>query len=58
LAGVLRENVLRINLTTRCMAQARALKNPSGERFVIVALDNWAVSRSFMEPALRQIADV
>jgi len=35
--------------------QALALRNPSGERFVFVALDNCEVSHAFMEPILRQI---
>src|SRR5262245_43888218 len=37
--------------------QALALKNPSGDRFVVVALDNCEVSRAFMDPVLRQITD-
>jgi len=39
------------------LVQALALKNASGERFVFVALDNCEVSRAFMEPVLRQLAD-
>jgi len=39
------------------LVQALALKNPSGERFVFVALDNLEVSRTFMQPLQRQIAD-
>jgi hypothetical protein len=35
--------------------QALALRNPSGERFVFVALDNCEVSHAFTEPVLRQI---
>jgi hypothetical protein len=38
-------------------AQALALKNPSGERFVFVALDNCEVSHAFMQPVLQQLAD-
>ena len=37
------------------LVQALALKNPSGERFVFVALDNLEVSRSFMQPLLEQL---
>ena len=37
-------------------AQALALKNPSGERFVLVALDNLEVSRAFMQPVLQKLA--
>ena len=37
--------------------QALALKNGSGERFVLVALDNCEVSHAFMQPVLRQLAD-
>lgn len=36
--------------------QALALKNPTGERFVFVALDNLGVSRMFMQPVLEQLA--
>jgi neutral ceramidase len=39
------------------LAQALALKDQSGERFVLVALDNCEVSRSFMQPVLQQLAD-
>lgn len=39
------------------VVQALALKNPTGERFVFVALDNCEVSRAFMGPVLRQLAD-
>lgn len=39
------------------LAQALALKNVSGERFVFVALDNCEVSRAFMQPVLQQFAD-
>jgi neutral ceramidase len=37
--------------------QALALKNPSGERFVFVALDNCEVSHAFMQPVLKELAD-
>ena len=39
------------------LAQALALKNLSGERFVFVALDNCEVSHAFMQPVLQQFAD-
>ena len=39
------------------LAQALALKNPTGERFVFVALDNCLVSRAFMRPVLQQLAE-
>ncbi len=39
------------------LIQALALRNPSGERFVFVALDNCEVSRAFMEPVLQEFAD-
>jgi len=38
-------------------AQAMALRNASGERFVFVALDNCEVSHAFMQPVLQQLAD-
>jgi hypothetical protein len=39
------------------LVQALALRNPSGERFVMIALDNCEVSRAFMQPVLEQIAE-
>ena len=39
------------------LLQALALKNWSGERFVLVALDNCEVSHAFMQPVLQQLAD-
>ncbi|MCL4177069.1 MAG: neutral/alkaline non-lysosomal ceramidase N-terminal domain-containing protein [Verrucomicrobia bacterium] len=39
------------------LVQALAFKNPDGERFVLVALDNCEVSRAFMQPVLAQMAD-
>jgi len=39
------------------LAEALALKNPSGERFVFVALDNCEVSHAFMQPVLQQLAE-
>jgi hypothetical protein len=37
------------------LVQALALKNPTGERVVFVALDNCEVSRAFMEPVLSEL---
>ncbi len=37
------------------LVQALALKNPSGERFVFVALDTCEVSGAFMQPVLREL---
>jgi neutral ceramidase len=44
-------------IDTRLEVQALAMKNPSGERFVFVALDNCEVSHDFMQPVLQQLAD-
>jgi neutral ceramidase len=44
-------------LDSPLLAQALALKNRSGERFVFVALDNCEVSHAFMQPVLQQLAD-
>lgn len=38
------------------LVQALAFRNPTGERFVLVALDNCEVSRAFMAPVLEQYA--
>jgi hypothetical protein len=39
------------------VAQALALRNPSGERFVFVAIDNCEVTREFNEPVLRELQE-
>src|SRR4051794_14479745 len=39
------------------LAQAIALKNESGERFVLVSLDNCEVSHAFMQPVLQALSD-
>jgi hypothetical protein len=39
------------------LAQAMAFKNGSGERFVLVSLDNCEVSHAFMQPVLQQLSD-
>ncbi len=44
-------------LDLRLYARAMALRNPSGERFVFVAVDNCEVSHAFMQPVLQQLAD-
>jgi hypothetical protein len=44
-------------LDSALLVQALALKNRSGERFVLVALDNCEVSHAFMQPVLQQVAD-
>jgi neutral ceramidase len=44
-------------LDGRLTVEALALKNISGERFVLVALDNCEVSHAFMQPVLQQLAD-
>jgi neutral ceramidase len=56
LAGYAARNRPADKIDTRLEAQALALKNPSGERFVFVALDNCEVSHAFMEPVLQQLA--
>jgi hypothetical protein len=39
------------------LVQALAMRNPTGERFVLVALDNCEVNHSFVQPICRQLAD-
>jgi neutral ceramidase len=39
------------------LAQALAFKNPSGERFVFLALDNCEVSHAFVQPILARLAE-
>jgi neutral ceramidase len=39
------------------LVQALAMKNHTGERFVLVALDNCEVSRAFMQPVLQRLTD-
>jgi hypothetical protein len=39
------------------LVQALAMKNASGERFVLVTLDNCEVSRPFMQPVLQRLTD-
>src|SRR5438045_4397475 len=37
------------------LAEALAFKNPTGERFVFVALDNCEVNHAFLEPVRQQL---
>jgi hypothetical protein len=39
------------------LVEALALKNPSGERFVFVSLDNCEVSHAFMAPVVQECTD-
>ena len=39
------------------LVEALALKNPSGERFVFVSLDNCEVSRAFVKPVVQECTD-
>jgi len=39
------------------LVEALAFKNPSGERFVFVSLDNCEVSHAFLQPVLQQLAE-
>lgn len=39
------------------VVQALALKNVSGERFVLVSLDNCEVNHAFMQPVLQRLTD-
>jgi neutral ceramidase len=39
------------------LVQALAMRNPTGERFVVVALDNCEVSHAFMQPVLQQFQE-
>ncbi len=38
------------------LVQALAFKNPTGERFVFVALDNCEVSHAFIQPVMQQVS--
>lgn len=57
LAGYASRNRPADKLDHPLVAQALALRNPPGERFVFVAVDNCEVSHTFMEPVLQQLAD-
>jgi neutral ceramidase len=57
LAGYAGRNRPADKLDHPLLVQALALKNVSGERFVLVALDNCEVSHAFMQPVLQQLGD-
>jgi neutral/alkaline ceramidase-like enzyme len=57
LAGYAARKRAADKLDGRLLLEALALKNLSGERFVLVALDNCEVSHAFMQPVLQQLAD-
>src|SRR5690349_18313096 len=52
LAGYASRNKPADKIDSPLVVQALALKNPSGERFVFIALDNCEVSGAFNAPAL------
>jgi hypothetical protein len=57
LAGYAARKRAADQLDSPLVVQALALKNVSGERFVLVALDNCEVSHAFMQPVLQQLGD-
>lgn len=57
LAGYASRNQPSKNADQPIMLQAVALKNPSGERFVFVALDNCGVAHTFMKPVLQECSE-
>lgn len=57
LAGYASRQHAAAKLDHPLLVQALALKNLSGERFVLVALDNLEVSRAFMQPILQELTD-
>jgi neutral ceramidase len=57
LAGYAGRNHSAEQVDQPIVVQAVALKNPSRERFVFVALDNCGVAHAFMQPVLQQCAD-
>ncbi|HOC57500.1 MAG TPA: neutral/alkaline non-lysosomal ceramidase N-terminal domain-containing protein [Verrucomicrobiota bacterium] len=57
LAGYASRNQSAHRVDHPLVVQALALKNPSGERFVLVGLDNLEVSRAFMQPIVQQLTD-
>jgi neutral ceramidase len=54
LAGYAGRNRPADKRDTPLLVQALALRNPSGERFVFVSLDNCEVSRAFIDPVMQQ----
>jgi len=57
LAGYAARKHAADKIDTPLIAQALALRNASGERFVFVAIDNCEVSHAFMAPVYKAIAD-
>lgn len=57
LAGYASRTRAADKLDGRLMVEALAFKNSSGERFVLVALDNCEVSHAFMQPVLQQLSE-
>ena len=57
LAGYAGRNHEADKLDGALKVEAVALKNPSGERFVLVSLDNCEVSHAFMQPVLAELAN-
>ncbi len=57
LAGYASRNRAADKLDQRLLVQALALTNATGERFVLVALDNCEVSQAFMQPVLQTMAE-
>jgi neutral ceramidase len=55
LAGYAARNRPADKIDQPLLVQALALKNPTGERFVFVALDNCEVSHAFIAPVLREL---
>ncbi len=57
LAGYASRNRPAPKADGRLLAQALALKNASGERFVLVSLDNCEVSGAFVAPVVKELQD-
>jgi hypothetical protein len=57
LAGYASRNRPAEKADGRLLVQALALKNPTGERFVLVSLDNCEVSGAFIAPVLKELHD-
>lgn len=55
LAGYAARTQPATNTDTPLLVQAMALKNPTGEQFVFVALDNCEVGGEFIRPTLREM---
>jgi hypothetical protein len=57
LAGYAARKRAADKLDSPLVVQALAFKNVTGERFVLVSLDNCEVSHAFMEPVLKELTD-